>query len=80
MEQTKGLFCTGDSGVARCQSHHNVSLLANEIDVRSILHGQMSLAEAYQICVIHEAINGCKKSKDSLKACFDNVNIPVYIV
>ena len=26
MEQTRGLFCTYDSGVARCQSqHHNAS-------------------------------------------------------
>ena len=36
MEQTRGLFCTCDSGVARCQS-----LLANEFDVRSVLHGQV---------------------------------------
>ena len=35
----------------------------------------MSLAAVNQICVIHEAMNGCKKSKDSLKDCFENVNI-----
>ena len=35
----------------------------------------MSLAAVNQICVIHGAMNGCKKSKDSLKACFENVNI-----
>ena len=39
-----------------------VSLLANELDVRSGLHGQVSLAAVNQICVIHEAMNGCKKS------------------
>ena len=50
-----------------------VSLLANEFDVRSVLHGQVSLAAVNQIYVIHEAMNGCKK--DSLKACFENVNI-----
>ena len=33
------------------------------------------LAAVNQICVIHEAMNGCKKSKDSLKACFANINI-----
>ena len=52
-----------------------VSLLANEFDARSILHGQVSLAAFNQICVIHDAVNGCKKSKDSLKDCFKNVNI-----
>ena len=53
------------------------SVLANEFDVRSDLHGQMSLAAVNQIYVIHEAMNGCKKkSKGSLKACFKNVNIP----
>ena len=65
-----------DSGVARCQSqHHAVSLLANEFDVQSVLHGQVSLAAVNQIYVIHGAMNGCKKSKDSIKACFENVNI-----
>ena len=29
--------------------------------------------------VIHEAMHGCKKSKDSLKACFENVNIMNFI-
>ena len=48
-----------------------VSLLANEFDVRSVLHGQVSLAAVNQICVIHEAMIGCKNLKD----CFENVNI-----
>ena len=52
-----------------------VPLLANKFDVRSVLHGQASLAAVNQIYVIHEATNGCKKSNDSLKACFENVNI-----
>ena len=54
MEQTSGLFFTCDSGVARCQSQ-----LANEFDVRSVLHVQVSLAAVNQVCVIHEAMNGC---------------------
>ena len=37
-----------------------VSLLANEFDVRSVLHGQVSLAAVNQICAIYEAMNGCK--------------------
>ena len=44
-----------------------VSLLANEFDVRSILHGQVSFAALKQIYVFHEAMN-VAKSKDSLKA------------
>ena len=40
-----------------------VSLLGNEFDVRSVLHGQVSLATVIQMCVIHEAMNGCKTLK-----------------
>ena len=40
-----------------------VLLLANEFDVRSVLLGQVSLAAVNQICVIHGAMNGCKKLK-----------------
>ena len=49
-------------------------LVANEFDVRNVLHGQVSLAVVKQIYVIHEAMN-LQKTKDSLKACFGNVNI-----
>ena len=44
MEQTRGLFCTCDSGVAPQVSH-----LANEFDVRSESHGQVSFAAFDQI-------------------------------
>ena len=54
VEQTRGLFCTCDSGVAYCQSQ-----LANEFDVRSILHGQVSLAAVTQSYAIREAMSGC---------------------
>ena len=40
-----------------------VSHLANEFDVRRALHGQVSLAAVNQVCVIHEAMNGCKNLK-----------------
>ena len=40
-----------------------VLLLANELYVQSILHGQVSLAAVYQICVIHEAMNCSKNLK-----------------
>ena len=40
-----------------------VSLLANEFDVRSKLHGLVSLAAVNQIYIIYEAMNGCKNLK-----------------
>ena len=60
MEKARGLFCTCDSGVARC---HSVSLLANELDVRSVFPGQVGLAAVNHICIIPEAIIGCKNLK-----------------
>ena len=36
-----------------------VPLLANEFDVRSALHGQVSLAAVNQVCVVHGAMNRC---------------------
>ena len=63
MGQTRGLFCTCDSGVARCQSQNPVSLLVNEFDVGSVLHVQVSLKPVNQIYVIHEAMNVCKNLK-----------------
>ena len=60
MEQTRGFFWMCDSGVVRCQSEHQYHFLANEFDVRIVLHGQVSLTVVNQICVIHEAMNGCK--------------------
>ena len=53
-----------------------VSLLANEFNVRSILHWQVRLAAVNPICVIHKAMNGCNNgSEDSLKTCYENINI-----
>ena len=40
-----------------------VSLLTNEFDVRSVLHGHVCLAVINQICVIREDMNGCKNLK-----------------
>ena len=34
---------------------------ANEFEVQSLLHGQVSLAAVNQICVIHEAMMFAKK-------------------
>ena len=62
MEQTRGLFCTCDS-CGSLSITTPVSLLANEFDVRSLLHGQVSLAAVNYINAIHEAMNGCKNHK-----------------
>ena len=40
----------------------------------------VSLAAVNQIYVIHEVMNGCKISRDSLKACFGNVNIRMCVI
>ena len=40
-----------------------VSLLANEFDVRSVLHRQVSLAAVNQMYVFHEAMNGYNNLK-----------------
>ena len=40
-----------------------VSRLANEFDVRSVLHGKVSLAAVNQIYVFHEDMNGRKNLK-----------------
>ena len=47
-----------------------MSLLANQLDVRSALHRQVSVAAVNHICVIHEAMNS-----GSLNDCFENENI-----
>ena len=71
MEQLRSLFCTGDSSVARCQSQH----LANEFDVRSKLHAQVSLAVVNKILCCSRGYERLQKTKDSLKACFEKINI-----
>ena len=42
--------------------NHNTSV-TSKFDVRSILHGQVSLAAINQIYVFHEAMNCCKNLK-----------------
>ena len=66
--QTKGFICMCDSGVADCQSQHQCHFGR----IRSGLHGQLSLAAVNQMYVFHVF-------QDSLKACFENVNINIYI-
>ena len=44
--------------------NHNTSFTSgDEFDFQSVMHGQVSLAAVNQICVFHEAMNGCKNLK-----------------
>ena len=52
-----------DSGCGSLSIPTPVSLLANEFDVGSVLHRQVSLAAVNPICVIHEAMNSFKNLK-----------------
>ena len=60
MEQNKKLALHMRLGCGSLSITTLVSLLVNEFYVQSILHGQVSLAAVNQICVIYEAMNGCK--------------------
>ena len=75
IEQTRGVFCMCNS-VLLAVNHKPVPLLADEFVVRSVLLVQVSLAAVNQINVIHERL---QKSKDSLKSCFEDVNINVHV-
>ena len=57
-----------------------VSLLANEFDARSVMHGQVSLAAVNHIYVIHGVTNGCKNLKESLNSCFETINTDTYTI
>ena len=46
-----------------CGSLSITTLLANEFDVQSVVHGQVRLAAVNQIDVIHEAMNGYENLK-----------------
>ena len=70
IEQTRGLFCTCDSGVASCQSQHQYHFWR----LSSMFEAYCTGKRAWQMS-IHEAMN----YKDSLKDCFENVNMYTYI-
>ena len=53
----------------------SASLLANRFDVRSELHGQVSLAAVNQILCNSLGYERLQKSKDSFIGCFETVNI-----
>ena len=58
MEQTSGLCCTCDSGVAHCQSQHQYHFWR-----MSSMFESYCLAAVNQIYVVHKAMNNCKNLK-----------------
>ena len=46
MEQTRGLFCTCDSVVARCQSQHQYHFWRMSLMFGSVLHWQVTLCNS----------------------------------
>ena len=69
MQQTWILLSCGSLSITT-----PVSNLANEFDVQSELHGQVSLAAVNQILCHSWGYERLQNYKDSLKACFENVN------
>ena len=64
MKQTSRLVLHVRFGFGSLSITTSVSLLAeNEFDVRSVLHRLVSLTAVNQMCVIHEALMGCKNLK-----------------
>ena len=58
MVHSRGVFCTCDSGGARCQSQHHCHFWR-----MNSMNEAYSLAAVNQIHVIHETMNGCKNLK-----------------
>ena len=79
MEQTRGLLCNVGLRCSLLSITIPVSLLANEFNVRSVLHGQVSLAAVNLIFWNSWGYERLQKSKDSLKDCFKNVNITAWM-
>ena len=64
-----------ESGVARCQSQHQCHFWRMNLMLEVNCTGKRAWQLSIIFYVIHEVMNCCKKSKDSLKACFESVNI-----
>ena len=60
---SKQYACIARATHAGCGLLSITILLVKEFDVQSVLQGHVSLAAINQICVIQEAINGCKNLK-----------------
>ena len=63
MEQTRGLYCMCDSGVARCQSQHQYHSWQMSSVFVAYCMGKLPWQLSFKCCAIHEAMNGCKNLK-----------------
>ena len=67
VEQIRGLLCTWDSGVARCQSQHKYHFWQMSSMFEACCTGKRAWQLSIKFCVIHEAINSCKNLKIHLR-------------
>ena len=70
MELTRSLFSMCDSGVARCQSQHQCHFWRVNLMFEVYCQSNLYHSSGYE---------RLQKSKDALKACFENVNITTYM-
>ena len=75
MKQTRSLFCTCNSVVARCQSQHQCHIWRMNLMFKANCTGKCAWQLSINCCVVHEAI-----SKDSLKDRFESVNIKLWCI
>ena len=77
MEQTRGLFSTCDSSVARCQSQLQFHFWRMSLMFKAYCTGKWACQLSIIFC--HSwGYERLQKSEGSLKDCFKNVNISVY--
>ena len=63
MKQTRRLFCTYISGVARCQSQHKYHIWRMNWVFEANCTGKWVWQLSINFCVVHDAMNGCKNLK-----------------
>ena len=63
MEQTRGFFCTCDSGVTPCQSQNQYHFCGMSLTFEAYCTGKFAWQLPIKFFVIHEAMNGYKTQK-----------------
>ena len=76
VEQSRGLFCTCDKSAASCQSQHQCHFWRMNLMSKHIARAS-ELGSCQSNSCHSRGYERLQKSKDSLKACFQNVNIHV---
>ena len=76
---SRGLFCMCDSGVARCQSQHQCHFWRMNLMLEVIARAS-ELGSCQSNLCHSRGYERWQKSKDSLKACFENVNLYVHVL